>query len=158
MWGLNQIIWEVICIIDFHFLALISILQVQYSSLTKGAIIFVTSVGAVQEGEMFCQLLQHLTLYLHNFLLALNQFFGCHDSKWAKRWCYMGQLAATSFRATNVAWKVGPWLQVFDGRQETHNKKSLKVVILNRVTRDNFPCNKCCTKRCCCKLSCVTSP
>ena len=51
----------------------------------KGAIIFVTSVGAVQEGEMFCQLLQNLTLKLQNFLPALNQFFGCHDAKWAKR-------------------------------------------------------------------------
>ena len=37
------------------------------------------------------------------------------------RWCYSGRLATTTFRATNVARKVVPLLQVFDGRSKTRN-------------------------------------
>ena len=62
---------------------------------------------------------------------------------------------------TNVARRVFPLLQVFDGRSKTRNilpqQKSLKVVIVRCVIRDNFPRNVCCAESCCCELSRVTS-
>ena len=44
-----------------------------------------------------------------------------HTCIFLLRWCYTGQLATTTFRATFVERKVVPLLQVFDGRSKTRN-------------------------------------